>query len=374
MKRIRFLMTPLALVSTFLVACNYNSSKSSSLPSREKITVMAYNVENLFDTLDDADRDDITYLPLSVKQQMPDLAEQCKKMGSPGFIKDCMELDWSDSVLATKMTRLADTIFSVNGVGPDILLVEEVENQNVLDLLNQRYLAKARYQTSVVLEGEDERGIDVGILSRYPLAGKPVLHSIDFTPPEKQDPAKPWQRPTTRGILEVPLLLPTGETLYVFTFHFPSQSNPTQQRLDAVKMLNRLIQSKGPGALAIAGGDCNITTGEEAKFGYIKNILASEWAVSHLVGCKDCQGTEAYFEKDKNNPKGGKIVWSFFDLLLFSPALTNQSAGYVLAPETIRIPKSGKYQVKPDGTPSRFDVGGGGVSDHFPMYGELFRR
>ncbi len=377
MKLKRFLILPL---STAALISIINCQKPQT--SRGDISVMTYNVENLFDITPDADRDDFTYLPLELKKQIPDQQKNCEKMGKPGsaFYKECMELDWSADVLHTKMTRLADSILSVNNIGPDILLVQEVENINVLNILNKNYLADAKYRTVQLLEGEDKRGIDVGVLSRFPLAGPAVLHLIDFTPPKNPDPSKPpWVRPTTRGILEVPLRLPSGETLYVFTFHFPSQSNPKWQRLDAINTLNKLIESKGPGALVVAGGDCNISAQEEAKENFIKNILAQKWTVSHIAGCQDCAGTEAFFEKNKTTGQT-KLTWSFFDILLFSPALSAEGAGYKLEPSSIRVQNSGRFQQRTDKevpgviVPARFDEEDQGVSDHWPMYGELRRQ
>jgi endonuclease/exonuclease/phosphatase family metal-dependent hydrolase len=395
MKLKRFLVASQALAaatllttSLALTGCQNNSSANPEkpAPARERLTIMTYNVENLFDTTHDADRDDFTYLPLALKKTLPDQAENCKKMGSPGFIKECLELDWSEAVLNTKLTRLSDSILAVNGVGPDILLVQEVENQNVLDMLNKKYLAAAKYQTSVLIEGEDKRGIDVGVLSRLPQAEPAKLHLIDFTPPPKKLDANgneipsDWKRPLTRGIIEVPLKLPTGETLYVFAFHFPSQSNPSWQRRDAVNMMNKLIKAKGPYALVIAGGDCNITAAEEAKNQYVHDILGAEWTVSHIAGCKDCAGTEAFFEKNKSTGET-KLSWSFFDILLFSPALSDGGASYRLDTQSIRIQNTGKYQLRldPDSkgvmVPARFDANASvGVSDHLPMYGELVRQ
>jgi hypothetical protein len=384
MKLKRFLTLSLAAISFIaLTNCQRIESKKNG-----GLTVMTYNVENLFDLTPDVDRDDYSYLPLELKQQIPNQAQNCEKMGKPGsfYYKECMEMDWNADVLHRKMSRLADTILNVNGIGPDVLLVQEVENINVLNWLNDKYLADAKYKTVALLEGEDKRGIDVGVMSRYPLAGPVKIHLIEFTPPPPPRPGQPvnpnptpWKRPTTRGILEVPLLLPSGETLYVFTFHFPSQSNPKWQRLDAVNTLNKLLESKGPDALVIAGGDCNISSQEEAKENFVKNILASKWTVSHLAGCRDCVGTEAFFEKDRTTGQT-KLSWSFFDILLFSPGLSGNTAkgAYRLDPESIKIQSSGQYQLRQDPeapgvmVPSRFDDNG--VSDHLPMYAELLRQ
>lgn len=343
-------------------AANYRMIQQiESAAKPTKISVMAYNVENLFDTEHDEDRDDWTNLPLAFKQANPDvMKKECAKMTTPFYQQECLTMDWSETVLATKMTRVADTILQVNnGRGPDVLILEEVENIRVIQQLNDQYLKAAGYKTVVLVEGEDERGIDVGILSRLSLAEPARINLIEFTPDANN---ANWKRPTTRGIMEAPLRLPNGQTLYVLGFHFPSQSNPLQHRIDAVNTLNKIMQSKGPGALVVAGGDSNITAVEDQKAGLVSKNLAALWTVSHLIGCKDCSGTHFY--------KGG---WDYLDLLLFSEALTAAKISpLTLIPESIRTPTAGKYQMKKDGTPARFDENmPTGVSDHLPLYGEL---
>ena len=319
-----------------------------------KISVMAYNVENLFDTQHDENRDDWTYLPLAFKKANPDLMQkECEKMSTPFYKDECLNADWSEETLAIKMERVADVILQINGRGPDVLIVEEVENLRVLKQLNDRYLKAAGYQTVVLLEGEDERGIDIGILSRFPLAQPEKIHLIEFSAESG--------KPTTRGIMEAALKLPTGQTLFVLGFHFPSQSNPLSHRVDAVNTLNKIMQSKGAGALVIGAGDSNITAVEDQSAGLVSKTLAPLWSVSHLVGCKTCKGTHFY--------KGG---WDYLDLMLFSGGLISQNSDVVMAPESIRTPTASKFQLTKNGTPARFDEASAiGVSDHLPIYGEL---
>lgn len=328
--------------------------------SGKRISIMAYNVENLFDTEHDEGKEDWTSLPLSFKQANPELMQkECAKMTTPHFQQECMSEDWSNEVLDIKMQRLADTILQVgNGRGPDILIVEEVENIRVLKQLNSKYLTAAGYQTVVLKEGEDERGIDVGILSRFPLAEPEQLHLIEFTP----DASNPkWERPTTRGIMEAALKLPNGETLYVLGFHFPSQANPVQHRIDAVNTLIKIKNSKGPNALVVTAGDSNITAIEDQKVGLISKTLAAEFSVSSLVGCKDCKGTHFY-----------KGEWNFLDLMMFSSRFSEADSNVSLLPERITVPNQGRFQLTKNGTPARFDDKSSvGVSDHLPIYGEL---
>lgn len=347
-----------ALLCWILSACSTATIVKSS---PNAISVMAYNVENLFDTKQDSDREDYTSLPLSFKKGNRSHQLACEQMKNGYFQKQCFETDWNDKVLALKLSRLRDTILQIGGVGPDILMLEEVENLPVLHQLNQS-LPEAQYQTEILIEGDDRRGIDVGLLSRLPLAGEPKLHRIEFTP----DPKNPqWKQPLTRGILQVPLKLPNGDKLTVLGFHWPSQGAPVQERIDAVNALNKILDSLGPNEMVLSAGDSNITVKEDFKDGLHSKMLASRWQVSHLVGCSECEGTHYY-----------RGEWSFLDIMLFSPALTESGKGsYKLQTNSIRTPKDGKYQLKINGTPARFNEKSSvGVSDHLPLYSELIRR
>lgn len=324
----------------------------STSQAAETVSIMSYNVENLFDTIKDENRNDYEYLPKELKNTR-EQKEFCMRQ-NPNYQDDCLKRDWSEKVVAEKMKRIADTVLQINGVGPDVLILVEVENLRVLTQLNEQYLQKAGYQTVSLIEGGDMRGIDIGILSRLPLAGTPELHKIKFN-------FKP--APRTRGIMDVPLKLSNGETLYVMGVHFPSQANPHEQRVDAVNTLNEILASKG-NANVVVGGDFNITKEENESSQLFSNVLATNWQVSHLVGCKTCEGSHYY--------KGG---WSFLDALLFSNHMDAQNgAKWRLNVDSIRTPNQGQYQMR-NGVPSRFDERYPiGVSDHLPMYGEISIR
>ncbi|MFN7825149.1 MAG: endonuclease/exonuclease/phosphatase family protein [Pseudobdellovibrionaceae bacterium] len=322
------------------------------------LSIMSYNVENLFDTEKDADRNDYEYLPLSKKNTKEQKA-YCAEQRSDFSRKACFEADWNSDVVHTKMTRITNTLQQISGRGPDVLFLLEVENLSVLKTLNEKYLKDFNYQTVVLLEGDDRRGIDIGVLSRLPLAGEAQLHRIEFTP-DLND--KNWKKPLTRGILEVPLALPNGDTLFAYGLHFPSQANPVQEREDAVNTLIKLMKSRGENALTVAGGDFNITEAENLKTGLFSKTLGSDFLVSHLVGCQTCEGSHYY-----------RGEWSFLDALVFSKAFSSSSTGaWELIPESIQTPKMGKYQLFEDGSPARFSATHSvGVSDHLPVYGEI---
>jgi len=223
------------------------------------------------------------------------------------------------------------------------------------------YLQNMNYQTMVLIEGPDERGIDVAIMSRLPQVGEAKYHLMDYssTPELQGEPQRP-----TRGILEAELQLPTGEKLAVFALHFPSQGASTIHRKAAVDTLLKVTSMVPAGTAVLVGGDFNITSTEDFKEKYFTKTIQPKLSVSHIVGCGDCQGT-TYWYKDN--------TWSFFDVLLFSKDIDGGLNHWQLDRDSIHIVKTSKFQFSQYGSPAGYKDGLGatGVTDHLPMYAEL---
>ncbi len=351
-----------ALFLTLTTACATGRGvKAVAQAPTDKITVMTFNVENLFDNLHDEDKADETFLSPELKATAR-LQNKCRTLTVPNFIRECLEKDWSTPIVKRKLRRTADVVKQVeNGRGPDILILAEVENERILTKWRDEYLHDMGYQTLVLIEGPDERGIDTAILSRLPLVDKPELHLIDFSKDPEIDPKS--IRPT-RGILEAHLKLPNGDKLAVFAIHFPSQGAPTIFRKVALEQLVELTKKVPLGTQVLVGGDFNITAVEDGKQRYFQKIAAPEFAISHFVGCHDCAGS-IYYPRDQ--------TWSFFDVLMFSKDFTNGTSPWQLDAESIRLVNSSVFQVSRFGTPARYGSGKGpiGVSDHWPMYAEI---
>src|SRR5262245_32469281 len=69
-----------------------------------RVTIMSYNVENLFDAKDNPQREgDNTYLPRAQKGTVDHIA-LCERNNDPGPRRqECLNLDWNDGVLAKKL-------------------------------------------------------------------------------------------------------------------------------------------------------------------------------------------------------------------------------------------------------------------------------
>lgn len=107
----------------------------------------------------------------------------------------------------------ARALLQPEGQLPDILCLQEVENIQAIRVFNDRYLGGA-YPYSLLIDGYDERNIDVGLLSLFPIRG--VRSHID-------DRDAQGQRVFSRDCLEAEIELRDGATLTLFINHLKSK-------------------------------------------------------------------------------------------------------------------------------------------------------
>ena len=322
-----------------------------SKPAVESVTVMSFNVQNLFDNIDDPGKDDKAYLPLARKQAETHIAA-CNEIEVDSWRDECLNLDWSDAAIDHKLDVLAGTIRQVNGGrGADIIAMQEVENASILDRLRKEKLADLGYQPAILVEGTDVRGIDVAILSKLPLANEPQLHPLKL-------PDFPEREGDTRGVLQATFVLPDNSLLTAFSVHFPAPFHPTEMRVAAYEHLASLLDSLPDDHHAFAAGDFNTTSKEDAREGLLDAYARPHWTLAHDVGCSDCDGSYFYH---------GDSSWSFLDMILFTPARGAKTTAQIRG-DSVRIANSHPPQVSENGTPERFRSDKGtGVSDHWPM-------
>lgn len=317
------------------------------------VSIMTFNVENLFDNVDDRGRDDLTYLPLESKSAPAHVAA-CRRIEVERWRDECLRLDWSDAVIAAKLAAVAGAIRQVDG-GADIISFQEVENVAILERLRNEHLADLGYAPAILIEGQDVRGIDVAFLARLPVAGEPVLHALSFDDyPEREG--------DTRGVLQVTFELPDGALLTGFAVHFPAPFHPTGMRASAYRHLNDLRRALPDDRHVFAAGDFNTTRTEDEETGLLDRFVRPDWSIAHEValepGCKHCFGTQYYAPGDS---------WSFLDMILWSPA-RGENATWRIRADSVQVLNDGVGQRQDDGTPKRFEPGSRtGVSDHWPL-------
>ena len=335
------------LAAAALAACGAQEPREAAPP--DAVTIMAFNVQNLFDTVDDPGKDDKAYLPIEAKQSDAHIAE-CNEIPVESWRNECLYLDWDDAALEHKLGVVAETIRQVNdGRGPDIVALQEVENIAVLERLRVEYLDESGYLPAVLVEGADTRGIDVAFLTRLPLAGEPVLHPLDL-------PADYVAREgDTRGLIEATFELPDGSLLTGYSVHFPAPFHPTEMRVYAYEHLRQARAGIPADHNVFAAGDFNTTSTEDAAEGLVDRYLRPGWVVSNDL-CKGCRGTHYYARDDR---------WSFLDMIAFAPSADPGSAWSVTA---VDIADAVPAQLRADGTPQRYvSAERKGVSDHLPV-------
>ncbi len=329
--------------------------------SKATISLMAYNLENLFDTLHDEGKEDYTYMPLAIKNNSQEVQDFCSSIEHDYFREVCFTLDWSEEILKKKIKNLSKVILSTNkGKGPDVLVLEEVENKRVLKMLVDQGLKNKGYKFVSLLEGPDARGIDAAVVSKRPIV-KEKLHKVNLEGVAKE----------SRGILEVEISL-GAKTLGVFANHWPSQSNPSEARLIAAQTLVDAAEQSSADAV-IAAGDFN-TIKSDSPHGIdlvIKPLFITVHEKARELGHRIASGSHWY-----------RGEWSYLDKIFFLKGRAqNGIAPLYKSFRVHKLPWMLKERIWVNdmtGSSSRHEVPKGfdektgeGFSDHLPLYIEL---
>jgi endonuclease/exonuclease/phosphatase family metal-dependent hydrolase len=339
-----------------------------------RVTVMSYNVENLFDTEDNPAREgDNTYLPRSQKGTADHIA-LCERNNDPGPFRDeCLNLDWNENVLTEKIANLTAVIGRFEGRGPDILVLQEAENQQILNRLRDALPDRTSYVTSINLDDSPGRGINVAIMSKLPLATGtlPVSTPMDIPSNITQDDGKPCS--STRNLTAFTLRLPDEAPLTVIAVHMPAGGKAHPCRVFVAGKIAEQITALPQGHMALVVGDTNLNCGDNDQK-TIKTVLRPALVVPDEVN-KGCRAPGSSFFL----PQG----WSFLDLIMTTRSLLGNDQGgatwladfgsfrtVITAPE-VQVQTDNSNRI----SPRRFDAENQtGASDHWPVAIDLIRR
>lgn len=308
-------------------------------PIEQLTTVSFYNLENLFDTIDDPETLDDDFTPKGEKK-------------------------WTPRRYQKKVNKLANTIAQIGEVetkkGPVLIGVAEVENELVLqDLLKADALDGQPYHY-VHYDSPDERGIDTALL--YNEEHFSVLYSEPI-------PLKVYNEDgvidRTRDILYVKGML-NGELTHVFVNHWPSRrqgnAETEYKRVEAANtVLKRMkeISQEEHYPNYIIMGDFN----DDPASLSIQTLLGSGQLHHPFLKIKTLDRGSTTYQRQ----------WNLFDQILISHSFLNYEKGTHSFQEANIFDESfltqfkGKYK----GSPHRTYVGKryfGGFSDHFPVY------
>lgn len=313
-------------------------------------TIAFYNVENLFDTINNPNTKDDYRTPNGASK-------------------------WTSKRYADKLLKISTVINNIGKAetktSPVLIGLAEIENEFVLtDLIHTQPL-KDNYGY-IHFNSKDERGIDVALLYK-----KQYFTPIQFYKKQVNLINDKGFADHTRDILVVYGYL-FNEPIYVLVNHWPSrrggQAKSSYKRevaaLETRKIIDSILHQDATASI-ICMGDFN----DDPHNKSIKNILRAKANYKNLHD-KNLYNPMAKMAKRGYGSLAYKDKWNLFDQILVSKALTNKK-GFRLWKAGIYNPKklqvsSGSYK----GYPFRTYVGNlyqGGFSDHFPVYVYLIK-
>jgi hypothetical protein len=333
----RFKIIIIAFIVVVFAACERDSGV---IPP---YTVMFYNVENLFDTIDSPSKFDEEFLPDSPKE-------------------------WNTERYFKKIEDLSRVIYSVDSLKLPVLIgVCEVENDIVLnDLISQPLLKNTNYQI-IWEEGPDFRGIDCALIYN-----PSVFTIVDYEYIPVICPNEPEF--ITRDLLYVSGML-NEELFHLFVVHWPSRRGGADvsepKRILAASVLRRKVDElfeQYTDVNIIIMGDMNDEPSDMSLSDVLmaipnKAVPGSNDLVNLMYDVYE-QGLGSYTYRGS---------WDMIDNIVVSGHLINKEEGLRSSLDNgfiFNMPfmeyVNSRGEMSPNRTYGRSYFGG--ISDHFPVY------
>lgn len=304
--------------------------------------IVFYNVENLFDTIDDPRKEDNDFLPTS-------------------------KVSWNSVRYHQKLLHTASVIKAIDSVTlPAVVGLAEIENATALqDLIMSAPLRSAEYQV-VLEEGLDPRGIDVALVYRPGIMKYAGHRSFPSATSFK-----------TRSVLYVKLANVRKDTFHIIVNHWKSRSGGATQtepkRIENAKIIRHLTDSlfaMNPQTHLVVMGDFN----DEPTDTSVADVLGAK-APEGKLSAKSLYNLMSPLHKNGEGTLYYKD-WDLFDQIIVSGNLLLRKVNkgpvilrpyaYIFKPDWI-LYKNKNGVMAPNRTASR-NAYFGGYSDHLPVY------
>lgn len=239
----------------------------------------------------------------------------------------------------------------------DVLGVQEVENLEALEDFTRYFdLQSSGFKHISLVEGNDPRFIDVGVISKLPLGGVTSWR-------HRTHPDVPSKTVFSRDLLQVEILDPDSRepVLTIYNNHLKSQlanseeerSENDERRQRQAESIVSVIEENQPGTPYLVLGDMNDTPDSTPL-----NALLGAKLINALAGAKERGGP--YPLNDPTPPPttpwthryrgDGKTSYELYDQIWASPDLAGKLGGAWILRRTLR---------------------GGNASDHDPAAVEI---
>jgi exonuclease III len=321
------------------------------------ITILTYNVENLFDDVHNG-------------SEFPEF--------------DPARGRWNADLFHMRVETIAEVIRKAVPGGPDVLLLQEVENENALRVLLATGLSGLGYDSFVIVP-KKRLAANVAIASRFPISHV------------RANAVHAWKKNPVRDVIEAEIATPDG-VLHVFDDHWKSKAGGARaterSRLESaaiVVLRVKEILSADPQAHIIVAGDMNENADELTRVGgsYQTALVPasaktpSSWISSCLFLAGQADGKVA-----PGVDAGGRLIlyepwfelppaqrgsyfyqgeWETMDHILLSAGLLDSRGPHYVKGSfrVLRFP----FLLRPDGTPRKWARAQKerGYSDHLPL-------
>jgi hypothetical protein len=302
----------------------------------QELTVMFYNTENLFDTVDDTLKDDDEFLPDGSRH-------------------------WTRSRYWLKINSVSRVIAAAGEWEPPALAgLCEVENDSVVwDIVHSPVLSRAGY-SYVHRESPDPRGIDLALLYRHDL--------LRITDCRSWIPEATGGEPFDSRNLLYAKAVTGNDTIHIICCHFPSRRGGVLAAEDSRTAMARLVRMKADSIMSEAGrrasviimGDFNADSSDP-----LMNIITDGVNLVNTAAIAASPGRGSYRYQGK---------WETIDQVIVSGAMTEPGGHLYADRHSFRVFDApflltddpdypGK---KPFATYSGYSWSGG-YSDHLPV-------
>jgi endonuclease/exonuclease/phosphatase family metal-dependent hydrolase len=275
-----------------------------------QITIMSYNVENLFHPASDSINTDSEFTPSGSHR-------------------------WTYTRYYRKLEQIARVIAnSVADDYPAIVALNEVEDRHCLQDLCRK-MPHYPYQI-IHFDSQDHRGIDVALLYDSTRFHRLIAQTISPIT-------------STRDLLYAKLMTPANDTLHLIACHLPSQLSGTISRLRrdtlkaAIHHLTDSVLLHSPNAQIIVCGDMNTAPADDLQ--PLTNLMVNITSGSHKY----------------------RGLWTCLDQFYVSPALISRASASVFNARWLQEEDMKFLGTRPVRTFIGFRYNRQGFSDHLPI-------
>lgn len=283
-----------------LILSIFSSLQSCAQEKKYLATTIAfYNVENLFDTIDDPNTNDAEFLPGGANR-------------------------WTPQRYQAKLENMARVIAGIGNEmvkgGPAIIGLSEIENRGVLeDLINTPPLKELGYEI-VHYDSPDRRGVDVGLIYKPSVFKVTNSTSNRLYMPGRTDFFSRDQLVVSGELL--------GEPISVIVNHWPSRRSGPEYREEAAKLSRHLSDSlmkAHKNAKIFVMGDLNDDPIDRS----VAKVLGAKGKPAD-VKKGDLFNPMWQLHRDGIGSLAYRDAWNLFDQIIVSEPVLNDSKGWKL--------------------------------------------